>query len=74
LVSPWNFRPQRERWLALVRPLVHTRRMTGFLGNWLFPDAAPVVRQQRMQVVWFSVVLLLVLCTGMAVAFWLLNK
>jgi len=33
-----------------------------------------MVRQQRMQVVWFSVVLLLVLCTGMAVAFWLLNK
>jgi hypothetical protein len=48
--------------------------MTGFLGNWLFPHAAPTVRQQRMQVVWFTVVLLLVLCVGMAVAFWLLSK
>ena len=47
--------------------------MTGFLGNWLFPHAAPMVRQQRMQVVWFSVVLLLVLCAGLGVAFWLLN-
>lgn len=48
--------------------------MTGFLGNWLFPDAAPTVRQQRMQVVWFTVVLLLVLCAGMGVFLWLLNK
>jgi hypothetical protein len=48
--------------------------MNVFVGKWLFPHAAPIVRQQRMQAVWFSVTLLLALCAGLAAAFWLLNK
>jgi len=48
--------------------------MNVFVGKWLFPHAAPDVRQHRMQAVWFSVVLLLVLCAGMTAGFWLLSK
>jgi len=48
--------------------------MTGLVGKWLFPHAAPNVRRQRMHAVWFSVAVLLLLCAGMAAIFWLLNK
>jgi hypothetical protein len=48
--------------------------MTGLLGKWLFPHAAPIVRQHRMQAVWFSVALLLALCAGLPVLFWLINR